>query len=219
VTWVAAYPLSYAALGLLRSRHPRRFVRPLLGWLAVVAVGAAGLLLLRPWLVWVGAAYLALFAVHAGYARRNNERALANDLVFVLECASMVWVTWATAAGGSAWRPPAWSVTPARVVVLAAVCALVLAGSTLHVKSLIRERRDRRYATAARWFALASVAASAALATRWGLPAGWWLVVPFVVLAVRTEVVPRRSPRPAVIGLVELGCLVLVWLCAVLAAR
>jgi len=39
VAWVAAYPLSYAALGLARARRKQRFVRPLVVWLAVVYLG------------------------------------------------------------------------------------------------------------------------------------------------------------------------------------
>ena len=217
VAWVAAYPCSYAALGLVRARRPQRFRRPFAVWLAVVLLPAGVLVLARPWLVWVGAAYGVAFTVNIAYARRNDERALVNDLVFAGECAAMVWVTWATAAGGAGGRPPPLEAAPGPVWVLTAVCALVLVGSTLHVKSLIRERRDPRYALASRIVATASVPAAAALATAWGLPGGWWLVVPFVALAFRAFAVGRRPLRPGVIGLVELGCFVLVWLGAVLA--
>jgi hypothetical protein len=76
-------------------------------------------------------------------------------------------------------------VSPVEVWVLVAVTALSLTGSTLHVKSLIRERRDPRFSRASQAFALLSVVAAGALAMAWGLPSGWWLVAPFVLLAVR----------------------------------
>jgi hypothetical protein len=217
VAWVAAYPLSYAAFGLARARRPQRFRRPLAVWAAVVLPAATVLLVARPWLVWVGIGYLVLFAVNLRYARRNDERALGNDLVFVAECSVMVAVTWAVGAGRRSWSPPAPDDVPVRVWVLVAVCALVLIGSTLHVKSLIRERRDPRFARASRVVALASVAAALSLAVGWGRPAGAWLVVPFVALAARAFVVGRRPTRAGAIGVVELGGFVLVAACAALA--
>jgi hypothetical protein len=218
VAWVAAYPLSYAALGLARARRANRFRRPLAVWSAVVLPAVAVLVLWRPWLVWVGLAYVTAFAVNVQYARRNNERTLANDAVFVAECSAMVVVTWAVAVGTQSWRPPGPATVPEEVWILAVVCALVLMGSTLHVKSLIRERRDPRFARASRMLAVASVPASVALAAWWGLPDGAWLVTPFVALAVRAFVVGRRPTRPGVIGMVELGAFLLVAVSAGLAA-
>jgi len=218
VAWVAAYPLSYAALGLARARRKQRFVRPLVVWLAVVVPAVLVLVVARPWLLWVGVGYLVLFAVNLRYARRNDERALGNDAVFVLECAAMVAVTWAVGAGGPTLVPPALRTVPSHVWVLVVVCALVLGGSTLHVKSLIRERKKPRYARASKVVALTSLALSAALAAWWGLPAGWWLVLPFAALAVRSYVVAGRQLRAGVIGMVELAGFVLTVGCAVLAA-
>jgi hypothetical protein len=215
--WIAAYPLSYAALGLARARHRRRFMRPLGLWTAVALPPALVLLVARPWLVWIGASFLALFAVNLWFARRNDERALGNDLVFIVECAAMVPVTWAVAAGHRSWSPPALSAVPERVWLLTPVCALVLIGSTVQVKSLIRERRDPRYRQASQAFALISLLTSIALAGRWGWPGGNWLVVPFAVLVVRAFVVGRRPLRPVAIGMVELGGFVLIAVGALLA--
>ena len=216
--WVAAYPLSYAAFGLVRARRPQRFRRPFALWLAMVLPAAVVLVVARPWLVWVGLGYLLLFAVNVRYAQRNDERALSNDLVFVVECALIVPVTWAVGAGDSSWTPPTLADVPAEAWVLAIVCAMVLAGSTLHVKALIRERRDPRYATASRAFAVACIPVAVALAAWWGWPAGAWLVLPFVVLGVRAFVVGRKPQRPGVLGVIELGCFVLVAACAALAS-
>ncbi len=215
VAWFAAYPASYAGARLLHDRRPERFRRAFAVWAACAALPAAVLVLRFPWLIWVGAVLLALVAVNAHYARRNDERALVNDLVVVTECALLVPVTWAVSTSASTAPTPA--AVPTQVGVLAAVCWLVLVGSTLHVKSLIRERRDPRYAVASRVVAVASVALVLALATMWGLPDGWWLVPAFVALAFRAFMIGARPTRPAVIGLVELVMLVLVLLGAWLA--
>lgn len=215
VAWFAAYPASYAGGRLLRDRRPERFRRPFVLWAALAAVPAALLLLRFPWLAWVGVVLFALVAVNVRYARRNNERALANDLVVVTECALLVPVTWAVSTAASTVPLP--GTVPAQIAVLTVVCWLVLAGSTLHVKALIRERRDPRYARASRAFAVSSVVVSVALAAKWGLPEGWALVVPFAALAVRAFLVGRRPARAKVIGLVELAMFALVAVAAWLA--
>ena len=216
VAWFAAYPASYAGGRLLHDRRPERFRRPFALWVALAAVPAALLLFRFPWLAWVGVPLLVLVAVNVGYARRNDERALANDLVFVGECAAMVAVTWAVAVGGRGWTPP--PVDDGRVVALVAVCALVLTGSTLHVKSLIRERRDPRFARASLAWAAGCVPVAVVLAVGWGLPAGWWLVVPFVALLVRSLLLPARGLPPKAVGLWELGLFIVTALCAMLAS-
>jgi hypothetical protein len=218
VAWVAAYPASYAALGLVRARHPQRYRRPLASWLVAVVPAVVALVAWRPWLVWVGLGYLVLFAVNLGYARRNDERAIGNDLVFVVECAAMVVVTWAVGAGERSWSPPRPGDVPGRVWVLTAICWLVMVGSTLHVKSLIRKRRDTRYGRASRAVAVGSVLASVVLADQWGWPGGAWLVLPFAVLAVRAHLVGRRPVRPVALGMIELGGFTLIAIGGILAS-
>jgi hypothetical protein len=214
VAWVAAYPLSYALLGLARPRQAARFRRPAVVWAAVAVPPAAALIVARPWLVWVGAVYVVLFAVNLVFARRRRERALVNDAVFVAECALLVPVAWAVAAGTDGPLPPLGAV-PADVLVLTVLCALVLVDSTLHVRSLIRERRNAAFARLSRAFSVAGLVATAGLAAWLGLPGGWWLVAGYAVLVARAWLV--RTTRPARIGLVELGAFAAVAVTAGLA--
>lgn len=216
VAWVAAYPLSWALTGLVTARRPRRFRRPALVWLALAAPPALLLVALRPWLVWVGLAYATLFAVNLRYARAHDERALVNDLVLIAECTLMVPLVVAVVGGDRGWLPDLDPVADARVAVLAVLCALTLVGSTLHVKSLIRERRNPRFLRASRAFALVCVPVVAAAAYPLGAEATW-VALPFAALALRAFLVPGRSWRPGRIGMVELAGFVLVAGAAVLA--
>lgn len=207
--WVAAYPASYFALSYVRARRPERFRRPLAIWASACAPAAIALVALRPWLLWVGVVYVASFAVNIAYARRNRERDLVNDAIFVGQCAAMVVVTFLVSLDPARTTP--WALAdavPAHVWLLTAVCAAVLLGSTLHVKSLLRERRDPRFARASRIFAVACLVASPALATAWGPPSGWLLAVPFAVLAARAFK-DWSGMRPGAIGMVELAAFVL----------
>lgn len=207
VAWIAAYPTTWALTGVLAAPRPERFRRALVVWSAVAVPAAAVAVTVRPWLVWVGAAYIALFVVNLWFARRRRERALANDLVLVAECTAMVPVVAGVAAAGG-WSVPVDAMAGSDVLVLAMACALTLGGSTLHVKSLIRERRNPRFAQASRWYAVASVLVVTAVVAR--TEVGWPLVVPFVVLAARAFVVRDPRLRPARIGLVELACLLVL---------
>jgi hypothetical protein len=217
VAWVCAYPLSYAVLGMIRSPRPERYRRPALVWGAVVAPPCLVLVAAQPWLLGVGAAFAALLAVNAVYARRNDERALVNDLVLIVECSSIIPLMWGigSAASSPTGRPEL--PVPNDVWLLALLCGLVLAGSTLHVKSLIRERTNPLYATASKAFALTCLPVGMAIAWAWGLPEGWWLVVPFVVLAARAWRPARGDGRPGVIGAIELVCFIVTSLAAVFA--
>ena len=219
IAWIAAYPLSYAALALVRARHGRRFRGPFVLWSAVALPPAFIVVAWRPWLIWVGLCYLALFAVNLRYVRCNDERAIGNDLVFIAECTAMVVVTWAVGAGRRSWWPPDPHSAPRQLWILATICALVLVGSTLHVKSLIRQRRDARYARWSKVLAVASIPAALALAAWWGRIGAVLLVIPFVAMGLRAFLTGRRPLRPALIGLIELGGFVMIAAAAFLASR
>jgi len=177
----------------------------------VASVPAAVLVVARPWLVVVGLGYVGLFAVNVAFARRNHERDLVNDSVLILEVVALVPLTWLLAEPHTA--------LPTQVRLLTVVCALVLVGSTLHVKSLLRERRNAAYARASRAFALASLGATVVIAWMWGLPAGLALVVPFSMLTMRALKRDWSGWRPGRIGLVELACFAAVAAGAALAVN
>ena len=203
VAWVATYPAAWALTGRLAAPRPERFDRALRTWAPVAAT--AGLLALawRPWLFWVALVDAAGFAVSLRYARARRERALGNDLVLIAQCAVMVPVLVAAGGGPDGWLPPIRDTDPTAYL-LATVCALALLGSTLHVKSLIRERRRPGFARASRAYAAACLllaVGAAALGT-------WWPLLPAAVAVVRGRMVTDPGLRPGRIGMVELAVLV-----------
>lgn len=208
VAWVAAYPSSWALTGLLTARRRDRFRRAALVWSPVCVAAGLPLLVTHPWLAWVLLGYLALFAVNLVQARRRRERSLTNDLVLVLECVLLVPVVAGVVDGASGLALPVQAMTSTDVLVAALLTALTLVGSTLHVKSLIRERANPAYTTGSRVFALACPVVVALVAVGTGLSP--WLAAPFVLLAARAVHWHDPTWRPARIGLVELGGLVVV---------
>lgn len=208
LAWVALYPLSWALTNVLAAPRPERFRKALTVWAAIGIPLVLVSVWVHPWLVWVGLVYLVPFTVNVRFARARRERDPANDLVLILECTAAVPVVAGIAAANGTWAPP-WSAMLTTGTGLAALCcALTLIGSTLHVKSLIRERRNPRFTTAARAFALASVPVVGVASVLAG--AGLWLVVPFGLLALRAWVGHVPTWRPARLGLIELAGLLLV---------
>ena len=215
VAWICAYPWSYFALAVMkeqRSRHPHpeRFRRPLVIWSAIAVPAIGVLVVLRPWLLWLGVAYAVAFGVNASFALRRDDRALVNDVVFILECTALVPIAWGVGASGRTWQLPAFGDAPGAVWILTAAVGLLLSGSTLHVKSLIRERSTAGFARLSLAFAMLSLVISVALAWAWGLPVGVFLVLPFAWCVGRSVALRGRTPAPARIGMIELVAFLLL---------
>jgi hypothetical protein len=207
LAWVAAYPVSWAATSRLTAARPERFDYALMTWAPIALLAAIPVVAACPWLVWVLVGYSALWLVSLGLARYRRERSLAGGLVLVAQCTLMIPVFLGIGTVEPGWQPP-YDVLDAQVVLLLVACAAALSGSVLHVTSLMRERRDPRYAVASRAFAVAA-ALLVALAAEMS-DASLWVVLPFVVLAARTWLVRGPGWRPAQLGTVELAGLVLV---------
>ena len=130
----------------------------------------------------------------------------------------MVPVTWAVAAGDPTIAPPPLPDVPLHVWVLTVAVGLLLTGSTLHVKSLIRERADPRYARASRASRTGSrFPARWAWPLWWGLAAGLLLVVPFAWFTLRSALLADPTSKPAGSAVVELVGFVLLVLASALA--
>ncbi len=219
IGFVVAYPASYFAIAVLRYPRPQRFRKGLWIWGATGAFIAALLLVARPWLVWVGLFYTIAFAVNLAFARAHNERSLLNDAVFIVECVAIVPVMWAINAGNSTFVPPSLTQAPAIVWTMTAFAALALIGSTMHVRSLIRERRNRQFQLWSQVFAASSLVAGVLLASPYGLWAELSALAAFGFLFLRSLFLGRSTLKPGIIGVFELVGFILVavagWLCTV----
>lgn len=197
--WVLAYPASYylgrAVVIRWRRGSWTRLAKRELGyavpWTLAAAVLSVLLVLLRPWLIGVGLAMGLAWAASLWLTRTGHERGLTNDLLLVAQAAVGVPLLAAISLDAA----------PATEAWLAAmVCGLFFTGSVLHVKSLIREADDRRWAIGSRAYHIAALAL--------GLLSPW-LLLPFGAAAVRAFAVPAGT-RPAAIGAVETIVAVLV---------
>lgn len=206
VAWVLAYPASYylgrAVVVRWRrgnwSRIARRELNDAVPWAVLAAIPSLILLVMRPWLVWVGVVLGLLWAVSVWLTRTGHERGASNDLLLVAQASLAVPLFWGIATDtpdlgiGDAAALDAWTA--------ALICLVFFAGSVIHVKSLIREADDRRWAIASRIYHVLAL---------WMALISPWLLLPFGASAIRAFAVPPGS-RPAVIGAVEIVVSVLI---------
>ncbi|MEU5957620.1 YwiC-like family protein [Streptomyces sp. NPDC047525] len=193
VCWLLAYATAFHLQQHIRlrrcSRNPRaaeRHVRPFLTFATALILLGTPLLVLRPWLAVAVAAALPFFAVNTLYALRNRERALVNGLVAIVPACAMLLV--ALRVGGG---------TPGEGMGPFAACLLYFGGTVLYVKSMIRERRNRR-------FLIGSVAyhcAALICATLLHPP----LAALFALCLLRAALLPGRGLRIRTVGLIEVG--------------
>jgi YwiC-like protein len=207
-TWLVGY-LAFFAAGLwLRSRRKARYWPPVRAYtIAAVALGSV-LLATHPALVRWAPVYAPLLAASLWFSARRSDRSLANDLVTVVAASLMAVVAWGlggtagpTDVGPLTWPPGA---TSPHAWLVAAILLAYFAGTVLYVKTMIRERGNRRM-----WWASVGYHAAVVVPIAWADPA---LGALFVVLAVRAAVVPRRWPAlsPRAVGIGEVAASVVL---------
>lgn len=203
--WLIGYFAFFAAGQWLRSRRRPRNRPPVIDYTVAAAAVGVPLAAVRPdLLAWVPV-YLSLAAASFGYSVRRDDRALLNDGLTILAACLVGLVAFQLGHGGAPFDADRrWT----SMWVISAALFCYFFGTSLYVKTLIRERTNRRYHLASVAYHLV-VAAGWALAVALGVPlaesARPWLVAFFVVTAVRAAVMAGRRVRPRSAGLGELA--------------
>jgi hypothetical protein len=190
--WFLGYFAFFAAGLWLKSRRKARFRPPVLVYAAACVPLAAVVLALQPDLVRWAPAFVPFLAVGLVEAARRRDRSLLSGVATTLAGALMTAVAY-DAGPGDDWT---------RAWVLTAVMAGYYLGVLVHVKSLIRERRNPAYARASIGLHVVLTVAAALV--------GWPLAVVGVLLTARTALAPRLALSPKQVGLAELVLNVLV---------
>ena len=210
--WVCAYPVGYyLGRGLTArarrgswTRLARRERTRAIPWAVLTAALGLPLVVTRPWLLVAAGILAVLWGIGLVIAARRGERSMANDLMLVAQAAVALPLAVAVVLGPAALAGDlADSVLEATVIV-----AAYLAGSVLHVKSLLREAGNAR-------FHQANMAWHGALAVGAAVASPWWLVA--FVPALARAILLRPGMRPGAIGGVEAVISVLVVIAALLA--
>lgn len=190
--WVLGYFAFYATGLWLKSRRRPRYRAPVVMYGATAALAGLVTLVVEPRLLRWAPLFVIPLGVGLYSAATRHERSLLSGVSTTVGSCLMVLVAH-DAGGGTAWS---------RAWLLAAVLALYFVGTVLYVKTLIRERGNRRYW----WLSVGHHVVAAAALTSVSPGLG----VVFAVLAVRAAVVPRLGPTPKQAGIAEIGATVAV---------
>ena len=199
LTWVSGYPVSYflgrAIIARIRrgswTNKAKGELHCALPWLALSLVGVVFLVALRPWLLLYGILVIALWSISVLLSWAGRERGIANDLLLI-GLASIEPVLMYQVAKNHA----ALSGIPLSVWKATLFCLLFFTGSVVHVKSLIREVKNRKW----HYASLIIHATMLVLLLIFAHP--WYLAIPFVIALLRT-IVLKPGHRPGVLGAVE----------------
>ncbi|MGG6313040.1 YwiC-like family protein [Paenibacillus macerans] len=191
--WLLIYLLMFPLLQWIRTGKAARFRPPVLLYGALLIPAAIGLVWVRPGVVVMALMFLPLFAVNAYYAKQKRERALLNDIAAIVQFSLMVFLSFEL-GGGTDYR-------------LAAELFLIstgyFIGTVFYVKTIIRERNNKRFYFYSVFYHLAM-----ALLALWLLPPA--LLLAALVLLARAAWFPRTKITAKQSGMLEIVYSVIV---------
>jgi len=203
VAWLAGYCASFFFgrwwVTAARRQRRRRAVAIRGGvYTAVMILAGVPLLLWEPWLLWMAIPGSVVLVGSQWLTAHGRERGISNDLLLILAAAAMLPVAYWVALGGGGSAPPGgWWPWPTGLIWATLSCAAFMVGSVLHVKSLIRERKDRRW----RWASLVVNSSIPLIGVAAASPA---LALGLLPSAVRAWAMsPQQAWKPGRIGAVE----------------
>ncbi len=213
LTWVSGYPVSYflgrAIIARIRrgswtnkAKGELHFALP---WLAISLAGTIFLVALRPWLLLYGIVVLALWSISVYLSWAGRERGITNDLLLIgLASIAPVLMYQAAKDHSSLFG------IPHTIWIAALFCLLFFTGSVVHVKSLIREVKNRK------WHYASLILHSSMLLLLLIFARPWYLAIPFVLALLRTLLL-KPGHRPGVLGAVEVVVALTLIVCVVAA--
>lgn len=188
VAWLLLYLSSYPLLqSVKRSANKSYWIK----WGVMYAAAAIALLIPplidTPKLFYFGIPLVGLLLVNVWHTKRKSERALVNDM-----CAILIFSLGGAAAyllGGGGWDR-----TMTAVVLFSFMHFM---GSAFFVKTVFRERANKRWTTYARLYHLLLLIVPVII----GFP---WLTLPFVFSVVRAFAYAGKAMKPWKVGIIEI---------------
>ncbi|MBA9087424.1 MFS family permease [Fontibacillus solani] len=197
--WLIIYLLMFAVLQWIRTKKTIFYRKPVLIYTLVLIPFALWLVVLRPVMVVLALVFLPLFIVNAYYAKQKRERALVNDIAAIVQFSLMVFISFLIGEGtdyGLAAK-------------LFIVSLLYFVGTALYVKTMIREKNNKRF-----YYYSISYHIALVLLSLWFLP--WVIIAAAAVLLIRAIGFPRIGITVKQAGISEIVCsivvLVSVWI-------
>lgn len=188
LAWLGLYMASYPFLQSLKKTSQRK---TWLSWgivyLLIAIAFLIPVLVFKPMMLWFAPVQLILIMVNVWHVLQKSERALLNDI-----CAILLFCTGGAAAymlGGGGFDP-----------ILAVVIGynfLYFMGTVFFVKSVFRERKNRRWTVIAKLYH----AVMLVLPIFFGNP---WMCLPFLFPFIKTLLYSGKVMKPMKVGIIEI---------------
>lgn len=186
--WFFLYLSSYPFLQALKKTKKRQeWLKWGMIYISIAIICLTPTLIAFPKLLYMTPLLLALLAVNMWHAKKKSERALVNDLsailIFCLGGAASYWV------GGGAWDYA--------MFVLVVLNFVYFSGTVFFVKSVFRERTNKR------WVTISKIYHVVQLVIPWML----WsplMIVPYLFSTFRAFVYGGKLIRPMKVGIIEI---------------
>ncbi|GJM79727.1 YwiC-like family protein [Paenibacillus timonensis] len=195
VCWLLVYLFMFPLLQWIRMGKAKaaRYRKPLLFYGALLVPAALILVLLRPAVLTMALLFVPLFAVNALYAKRKRERALLNDIAAIVQFSLMVFISYQL-GGGTDFR---------LAMELFLISIGYFIGTAFYVKTIIRERNNKRF-----YFYSVAYHLMLAILALWLLSPAPWIAA--ILLLARAVWFPRTGITAKQSGMLEIVYSVIV---------
>lgn len=195
LAWCCLYLMSYPFLNLFKGRNLALYKKWTLIYGVCAALFALPVLWHNPHMLAFLVAMLPFITTHIYYIKQKNERALLNDfagiIIFAIAGMASYYLT------KNSFDAAIWQV--------ALYPTIFFIGTTLYVKSVMRERKNQRYLKASIIFHCGCV--SLCLFSQ-----QYWLALAFMIPCGRAYVLPKKSLSIKQIGLIEIAVSVIFFI-------
>ncbi|MEK3734903.1 MULTISPECIES: YwiC-like family protein [unclassified Paenibacillus] len=189
LAWLLLYLASYPLLqALKKGSRQRSWIRWGIGYGAAAVIMLIPVVLQEPWLFGYAPVLLLFIMVNIWHVLRKKERALFNDI-----CAILLFCT-----GGAAAYMLGGGGLDAGLAAVVLLNFLYFTGTALFVKSVFRERKNRRYT----YYSKAYHAVILLVPFLLGYP---WLTLAFLFPLARALVLSGKVIKPMKVGILEIA--------------
>lgn len=195
LAWLSIYLMSYPFLMLFKTKNKAEYQKWTMIYAASTLIFALPALVYNPAILGFMIVMLPFVGVAVYFTKQKDERNLINDLA-AIAIFSIVGM------GSYYFSARTFDVNMLKVALYP---SLFFIGTTLYVKSMLRERKNPRYLRASIWF-------HSFLTAYFAVMGQGWLALAFLLACARAVYLPRKKLSVKQVGLTELAITVIFFI-------
>ncbi|MBM7554049.1 YwiC-like family protein [Thalassobacillus pellis] len=188
IGWISLYLATYPLIMAVKKKKIEFHLSWFYKYISVATLALLPVVIFNTTLFWVGLMMVPFFIINIVFGKHNKDRSLWNDLSAIAAFSFSGMATYYLGSGSidsTAW-------------LIVAIPILFFTGSTLFVKTMIREKKNPAYRWISWGYHIFVVGLGAALGS-------WLLTVAFLPSLVRAVYLYGRKMKPMEMGILEIG--------------